>query len=78
MLSEILNYMKKNREASVSEISLYLKMDKQMVETGLDELIRKGRIGRHIIQHVSCGCCGGGCISSACGDTEVYRYIESA
>ncbi|HOP29996.1 MAG TPA: FeoC-like transcriptional regulator [Spirochaetota bacterium] len=78
MLSEILNYMKKNREASVSEISLYLKMDKQMVETGLEELIRKGRVERYTIQHVSCGCCSGGCMSSACGNTEVFRYIESS
>lgn len=76
MLSEILNYLKKNREASMSEISLYLKMDKQMVKTGLEELIRKGRVDRHTLQHVSCGCCSGGCSSSACGNTEVFRYIE--
>lgn len=77
MLSEILGYMKKNREASISEISLYLKMDKQLVETGLEELIRKGRVDRHTIQHVSCGRCSGGCTSSACSDTEVFRYIQS-
>lgn len=77
MLTEILSYMKKNREASVSEISLYLTMDKQLVETGLEELIRKGRIGRHVIQHMSCRGCGGGCSSSPCSVTEVYRYVES-
>ena len=78
MLSEILNYMKKNREASISEISLYLKMDKQLVETGLEELIRKGRVERGLVQHASCSSCGCGCSSSACGDTVVYRYKDTS
>jgi len=78
MLSEILGYMKKNREASISEISLYLKMDKQLVETGLDELIRKGRVEKNIVKHVSCGSCGCGCSSSSCEDTVVFRYKDSS
>lgn len=77
MLTEILNYLKKSREASVSEISIYLKMDREMVETGLEELVRKGRIERDLIKHASCGGCGGWCSSSACSDTEAYRYVES-
>ncbi|HOP62027.1 MAG TPA: FeoC-like transcriptional regulator [Spirochaetota bacterium] len=74
MLAEILNYMKKNREASASEIALCLKMDRQMVETGLNELIRKGRINRHTVKHISCANCGCGCSSGSCPDITVYRY----
>ena len=78
MLSEILNYMKKNREASISEISLYLKMDKQLVETGLEELIRKGRVEKGLVKNASCGSCGCGCSSASCGDTVVFRYRETS
>ena len=76
MLSDILDYMRKNREASVSEIALYLKMDRSLVESVLNELADKGRINRRTIQHVSCGCCSGNCASAACGETVVYSYID--
>lgn len=77
MLSDILNYLKKNREASASEIAVILKLDRKMAEEALGELVSKGRIERSIIKHVSCGNCGGACSSSACDDKEVFRYVDS-
>lgn len=77
MLSDILNYLKKNREASASEIAVILRLDRKMTEEALAELVHKGRIERNIIKHVSCGGCGGGCCSSSCDDQEVFRYVEA-
>jgi len=77
MLSGIINYLKKNREASASEIAVILKLDRKMTEEALAELVNKGRIGRNVIKHVSCGRCFGGCCSSECEDKEVFRYVES-
>jgi hypothetical protein len=77
MLSEILNYIKKNREASASEIAVILKLDRKITEEALTELVNKGRIERNVIKHVSCGGCGGACTSSSCDDKEVFRYKDS-
>ena len=77
MLSDILDYLKKNREASGSEIAVLLKMDRQLVEDALDELIKKRRVERNMIKHVSCGGCGGACSSSSCIDKEIFRYIDT-
>jgi len=77
MLSEILNYLKKNREASASEVAVILKFDRKMTEEALAELVNKGRIERSVIKHVSCGGCGGACTSSSCEDKEVFCYKDS-
>jgi len=77
MLSDILNYLKKNKEASASEIAVILKFDRRMTEEALNELISKGRIERNIIRHASCGSCTGRCSLSSCVDNEVFHYIEA-
>lgn len=77
MISEVLSYLKKNKEASATEISLYLKIDKTLAEALIQELIRKGRVEKQIYEKVKCHCNQRNCSGNLCYDVEIYKIIET-
>ncbi|HOQ11062.1 MAG: Ferrous iron transport protein C [Spirochaetes bacterium ADurb.Bin218] len=78
MLSQIIKYLKTNKEASASQIAVELKIDRQTVEAILEELIRKGRVIKYIYENstclCNCNCCG--CTGMSCKAKEAYRLIQ--
>jgi len=71
MLFEILSYMREKGEATAEDIASTLGFEETVIEMGLNDLCKKGRIERVIVRHVPCALCSCGCY---CSDNELFRY----
>jgi len=70
ILTEIQNYLAKNKRASLQELAIYTDYNVNAIQPMLNRLIRKGRI--RLIPSKKCG----GCTSCAPESLEVYEWIK--
>jgi predicted transcriptional regulator len=76
MILEVLGYLKKHREATISELEISLNIEQILAEAILEELISKGRVEKHLLEKVKCLCNCEGCTSKSCKPIEIYRLIK--
>lgn len=73
ILSEIRDYVRERRQASLEEIALHVDSNPDAVRGMLERWIRKGRI-RKTLKGPACGSSCGSCSSES---TEIYEWIDA-
>ncbi len=70
ILSEVRDYLRERRQASLGDIALHFDSDPEAVRGMLEVWVRKGKVERSTLMPA----CGSGCNKCDVASTEIYRW----